>query len=100
MSRARKLERYLCHRTKAEGAVRDFGGQIFAAQSRKKDGSTRRWVAKVAKSAEFSREHPHLLVRDMAKGGAYRKIDLSKIDWIANRHKEIYFIGDSGAKKE
>uniref|UniRef100_A0A6M3LNA8 Uncharacterized protein n=1 Tax=viral metagenome TaxID=1070528 RepID=A0A6M3LNA8_9ZZZZ len=81
----------ICHRTKATSVMKDFHGQIFSAQSHKRDGTTRRWVAKLAKNMEHDRKYPHVLIRDMANGGAVRKLDLSKIDWVANKHQEVYF---------
>jgi hypothetical protein len=85
-------KRFLCHKAKAERVIKsEFRGQIFAAQSRKADGTTRRWVAKVAKTEKRNINNPSLLVRDMKKSGAYRRMDLSDLTWVANKHREIYF---------
>ena len=85
-------ERFICHRTKAQGVFEDKKGKIFVTKFRKKDGSERRMVAKLAKRAEFNRRHPYLLVHDMQKAGAYRRINLDTVRWIADKHEEVYFV--------
>lgn len=88
-----KPERYICNRHKAEGVFRDKRGQIFSVCFIKKDGSRRVMVAKLAKRAEFDRQHPHMLVHDMQQGGAYKKVNLSTVRWVADKNEEIYFHG-------
>lgn len=87
-----KPKRFICNSTKAKEAIEDFGGQIFSIQSRGKDGTAQRWIAKVAKTTR-KKSNPGFLVHDMRKDGAKRRINPDQIDWAANRHREIYFIG-------
>ena len=75
-------------RVHAEVALRDLGGQFFMASSRLKDGSVRRWNAKLTKGC--NRKHPHVTVWDgYAKD--YRKLDLSKIDYVSCGNIRISF---------